>query len=99
MGPLAGMDILENAEVFSPIPVAARSKAWVCARSLAAVVGSNPTSGIDVYCECCVLSGRGLYVGLNTSPDESYRLCVCVCVCVCESLNVIRCYGYILLLQ
>ena len=82
MGPLAGMDILENAEVFSPIPVAARPKAWVCARSLAAVVSSNPARGMDVYCECCVLSGRGLCVGLNTNLDESYRLCVCVCVCV-----------------
>jgi len=26
-----------------PIPVAARSKAWVCGRSLAGIVGSNPT--------------------------------------------------------
>jgi hypothetical protein len=25
----------------SPIPVAARSKAWVCGRSLAGIVGSN----------------------------------------------------------
>ena len=65
MGPVAGMDILENTEVFSPIPGAARSKAWVCARSLAAVVGSNPARGMDVYCECCVLSDRGLCVGLN----------------------------------
>jgi hypothetical protein len=31
-----------------PIPVAARSKAWVCGRSLAGIVGSNSTSGMDV---------------------------------------------------
>jgi hypothetical protein len=29
----------------SPIPVAARSKAWFCGRSLAGVAGSNPTGG------------------------------------------------------
>jgi len=23
-------------------------------------VGSNPAGGMDVCCECCVLSGRGL---------------------------------------
>ena len=32
----------------SPIEVAARSKAWVCERSLAGIVGSNPSRGIDV---------------------------------------------------
>jgi len=32
----------------SPVPVAARSKAWVCGRSPAEVVGSNPTGGMDV---------------------------------------------------
>jgi len=32
---------------------------------------------MSVTCECCVLSGRGLYVGIITSPEESYRLCVC----------------------
>jgi hypothetical protein len=33
-----------------------------------------------VYCECCVLSGRGLCDELITCPEESYRLwCVIVC--------------------
>jgi hypothetical protein len=31
-----------------PIPVAARSKAWVCGRSLAAIVGSNHIRWMDV---------------------------------------------------
>jgi hypothetical protein len=31
-----------------PIPVAARSKAWVCGHSLAGVVGSNPAGNMDV---------------------------------------------------
>jgi hypothetical protein len=35
-----------------PIPVAARSKAWVCDLSLAGVAGSNPAIGMDV----CLLS-------------------------------------------
>jgi len=29
---------------------------------------------MDVCCECCVLSGRGLCDGLITRPEESYRL-------------------------
>jgi hypothetical protein len=32
----------------TPIPVAARSKAWVCGRSLSGIVGSNPAGGMDV---------------------------------------------------
>jgi hypothetical protein len=31
-----------------PIPVPVRSKAWVFGRSLARIVGSNPTGGMDV---------------------------------------------------
>ena len=31
-----------------PVPVAARSKAWVYGRSLAGIVGSNPAEGMDV---------------------------------------------------
>jgi len=35
---------------------------------------------MDVCCECCVLSGRGLCGELITRPEESYRLCrVVVC--------------------
>jgi hypothetical protein len=38
-----------------PIPVATRSKAWVCGRSLAGIAGSNPARiWISVSCECCV---------------------------------------------
>ena len=57
----------------SPIPAAARSKAWVCGRSLAGIVGSNPPGAwMSVSCECSVLSGRGFCVGLITRPEESY---------------------------
>ena len=61
------------------IPVSARSEAWVCGRSLAGIVGSIPVGAMDVCRECCVLSGRGLCVGLITRPEESYRVwCVWV---------------------
>ena len=60
-----------------PVPVAARSKAQVCGRSPAEIVGSNP---MDVCCECCVLSGRGLCDELIPRREESYQLwCVVVC--------------------
>jgi hypothetical protein len=29
---------------------------------------------MSVACECCVLSGRGLCVGLITRPEESYQV-------------------------
>jgi hypothetical protein len=59
----------------SPIPVVVRSKAWVCGRSLAGIVGSNPTGAwMSVSCECCVLSGRGLCDGLISRPGDSYRV-------------------------
>jgi len=62
-----------------PVPVAARSKAWVCGRSPAEIVGSNLTGGMDFCCECCVLSGRDLCDELITRPEESYRLWYVVC--------------------
>jgi hypothetical protein len=35
---------------------------------------------MSVSYECCVLSGRGLRVGLITRPEESYRVwCVSKC--------------------
>ena len=37
-----------------PTPVAARSKASVCGRSLTGIVGSNPAYGMDV-CLLCVV--------------------------------------------
>ena len=55
-----------------PVPMAARSKAWVWYRSPAEIVVSNPTGGIDVFCECCVLSGKGLCDELITRPEESW---------------------------
>ena len=71
----------KNRATCLPVPVAARSKAWVCDRSPAEIVGSNPTGDMDV----CVLSGRGLWDELITRPEEYYRLW-CVIVCNLETL-------------
>ena len=62
------------------VPVAAWSKGYVYGRSPTEIVGSNPTgSWMYVFCECCVLSGRGLCNALITRPEESYQLWCVVC--------------------
>jgi hypothetical protein len=62
-----------------PVPVVARSKVRVYGRSPTAIVGSNPTGGMD-DCLLCVLSGRCLCDELITRPEAPYRLwCVVVC--------------------
>jgi hypothetical protein len=67
-------------------PSDARSKTWVCGRSPAVIVGSNPAGAwMSVCCECCVLSGRGLGDEQITCPEESYRMW-CVVVCDLETL-------------
>jgi hypothetical protein len=43
-------------EVIQPIPVAARSEAWVCGGLLGGIMGSNPAGGMDI----CLL--RVLYI-------------------------------------
>jgi hypothetical protein len=50
-------------------------------------VGSNPTGGMDVCRECCVLSGRGPCDELITRLEESYRLW---CVIVCDPENLMN---------
>ena len=59
-----------------PVPVAARK--------LRSCVRIPPVTWMFVYCECCVLSGSGLCIGLITRPEESYRMW-CVVVCVLET--------------
>jgi len=57
-----------------PIPVAARSKAWVCGLALAGIVGSNPAGGMDIcmlFVLCCQVevSASGWPL-VQTSPNE-----------------------------
>jgi hypothetical protein len=54
--------------------VAARSTAWIYGRSLAGIVDSNLAEGMNVSCECCVLTGRDLCDGPITRPEEFYRV-------------------------
>jgi len=57
------------------MPVAVRSKAWVCGRWLSGLRVRIPLgTWMSVCCECCVLSDRRLCDKLITRPDESYRL-------------------------
>jgi hypothetical protein len=39
---------------------------------IAGIMSSNPAGGIS--CDCCVLSGRGLCVGMIARPEDSYRM-------------------------
>ena len=48
---------------------------------------------MSVFCECCVLSGRGLCDELITRPEESYRLS-CVVVCDLETSRMGAAYIY-----
>ena len=59
-----------------PIPVASLTNTWVYSCSLAGTVGSNPTGGMHVSCECCVFSGIGLCIGLLTHPEFYQVWCV-----------------------
>jgi len=54
------------------VPVDALSKAQVCGRSPAEILGSNPAGGMDVCCECCVFSSRGLCDDLTTRTKKPY---------------------------
>jgi hypothetical protein len=57
-----------------PIPLAVLSKGWVCGRSIAGIVGSNPAGGMDVFLLsvlCCrvQVSASGWSL-LQKSPTE-----------------------------
>jgi hypothetical protein len=49
-----------------------------------------PRAWMSVCCDCCVVSGRGFCVGLITSTEKSYRVCVCVSKCDHEALKMRR---------
>jgi len=67
--------LLKDSEYLMPIAVAAdlrRGSAAACVLGLRAPV--PPVAWLSVSCECWLLPGRGLCVGLITGPEESYRL-------------------------
>ena len=44
---LISLQFLRHQEILRPVPVAARSKEWVCGRSLAVIVGSKRVAGVN----------------------------------------------------
>ena len=58
--------------------MAALSKAQICDLSLAGIAISNSAGCMDVCVlhACCVLSDRGLCVGMITRPEEFHRVSV-----------------------
>jgi hypothetical protein len=64
------------------------------ARLLGLRIRIPPGAWMFVCCECCVLSGRGLCVGLITSPEESYPvLCVWVWSWILENEGALAHWG------
>jgi len=58
-----------------PMPVAARSTAWVCGRSLlGSPVHIPPVAWMSVSCECFVLLHGGFCDELLTIREETYRV-------------------------
>jgi hypothetical protein len=51
-----------------------RRRSSTAAHLLRSWVRIPPGAWMSVCCVCCVLSGRGLWDGLITRPEESYRL-------------------------
>ena len=46
--PIFEVQAVQEEHFYKPIPVTARSKAWVCNRSLVGIASSNPSGGMDV---------------------------------------------------
>ena len=63
------------------IPVATRSKAWVCGHSTPGIAGSNPAGehGYFVSRKRCVVQVDVSVTGPITHPEGTYQVCVCVC--------------------
>ena len=65
-----------------PIPVAERSKAWVCRRSPAGIAGSNPAGGMElcllwVLCVCQIEVSATDWSLVQRSPTAcGVSLCV-----------------------
>ena len=74
-----------------PIGRAPLRRSFTAARLLRSWVRVPPGTLMSVCCECCVLSGKGLWDELITRPEESYRLW-CVVVCDLETTKILVSY-------
>jgi hypothetical protein len=70
---------LSRLYIVLPIPVTALFEAWVSGRWRAGIAGSNPAGGLDVSCECCVLSGRSLRRADHSSRGVLLRVLCLEC--------------------
>ena len=57
-------------------------RVFAAARLLGLRVRIPPGSWMSVFCECCLLSGRGLCVEPITHAEKSYRVCCALSVIV-----------------
>jgi hypothetical protein len=70
---------LNAVTIYWPVPVAARSKAWVCGSSLVGIEGSNPAGGhgclflVRIVCWQVEVSATSWSL-VQTSPAESGRV-------------------------
>jgi hypothetical protein len=78
---LCGLNFVYSNHKNSPIPVAARSKAWVCSRSLDGIAGSNPAGGMDFFvsceCLCCQVEGSATGRSLIKRSHTEYGVSEC----------------------
>jgi hypothetical protein len=73
----------------NPMPVAARSKAWVCGRSLAGIAGLNPAGGNGCLSFVSVVCWQVEVSAWGWSPVQRSRNECGVCMCDRES-SIIR---------
>jgi len=67
----------EKRLLFLPIPVPARSKAWVCGRSFFGISDSNPAGGMD-FVSCQVeVTASGLSLAQRSSTECGVFECNC----------------------
>ena len=73
--------------LLSSIRITARSKAWVCGRSLLGLwVRIPPGEWMFVVSVVCCQVEKDLCVGM-LFIQKSPCVCVCVCVCVCDDMQ------------
>ena len=81
----SAISISAQEETQQPIPVAARSKAWVCGLSLAAIVISIPAGVIDVYLLLMLCVVRK--TSLRRADPLSRRVVPSMCVSACDQVQ------------
>ena len=66
-----------------PLPMAMRSKAWVCGRSFVGIAGSNAAGARSVVSVLCVVR----YKSIRRAHPSSRGVLPCVCVIKCDQMQ------------